>query len=204
MGCYLLGSRGDSWILRQTSLWKYWNQYFPRGDRYSAFYYILGDSGFKLLRWLMTPFTRRQENSLPAMRDARRMFSRDQKSTRACGEDAFGLLKGRWRCLRYGLQCLLCHATATVMACVVLHNVCIMRGDLWSFYDRHADADEDIGLQEPAWVTVDRRARVPPSAGDAESSKRAFRARDALAVVLRVNRRRREAGQGPPPPMPGP
>ena len=37
-------------------------------------------------------------------------------------ENAFGHLKGRWRCL---LKCLDCH----VASCVVLHNLCKMFGD---------------------------------------------------------------------------
>ena len=38
-------------ILRETMLFKYWNQAFPKRNAfngYARFYYLFGDSGFKL------------------------------------------------------------------------------------------------------------------------------------------------------------
>ena len=69
-----IGSYADMSILRLTSLWKHWDQYFPaasdeRRDHasarfYSKWFYIFGDNGFKLLTWLMTPFTKKQETAV--------------------------------------------------------------------------------------------------------------------------------------------
>ena len=118
-----IGSYADMSILRLTSLWKHWDQYFPAASDerrdpasarfYSKWFYIFGDNGFKLLTWLMTPFTKKQETAV-ASRQSRKVYSADQKSTRATGENAFGLFKGRWRCLQLGLHCKLKHVTAVV------------------------------------------------------------------------------------------
>ena len=43
---------------------------------------------------------------------------------------AFGVLKGRFRCLR-GLRVHLEHVTPIVTACLVLHNICVDMEDTW-------------------------------------------------------------------------
>jgi len=59
-----------------------------------------------------------------------RDFSFNQASTRVVVEQAFGLLKGRFRVL-HGLRVNLEHTTEITVACCVLHNLCIQAGDLW-------------------------------------------------------------------------
>eukprot|EP00966_Prymnesium_polylepis_P267977 6190884-Prymnesium_polylepis.1 len=134
------GSRADSWIVAQTPLYQHYDQFLPEGS------YLFGDSGFALLTWLMTPFTKKQLHSThgAANRKLRKRYNDDQASTRVCIEQAFGVLKGRWQCLRTGLRCRLRNAGTHVMACVVLHNVCIARSDVWKEFDPSAPgADPD-------------------------------------------------------------
>ena len=55
-------------------------------------------------------------------------------------ENAFGRLKGRWRCLLKRLDFKLDNVANVVAACVVLHNMCEMYGDLclqeWTYEEQ--------------------------------------------------------------------
>ena len=44
-------------------------------------------------------------------------------------ENAFGRLKGRWRCLLKRLDYNLCNVPVVVASCVTLHNICEEFGD---------------------------------------------------------------------------
>ena len=56
-------------------------------------------------------------------------FNYHQSRTRMVVENAFGRLKGRWRCLLKRLDMQVDNAKTAVGACVVLHNICEMFGD---------------------------------------------------------------------------
>ncbi|XP_022179580.1 putative nuclease HARBI1 [Myzus persicae] len=83
-------------------------------------FYLLGDSGYALRQWLLTPIpdpsTEAEEN-----------YNRRQMSTRSIIERCNGVLKMRFRCL---LRDRTLHykpekASSIINACVVLHNMCI-------------------------------------------------------------------------------
>lgn len=198
------GSRADAWILRQTNLYKYPNQYFPKArsfNNYTKDYYLLADSGFPLLPWVIKAYSKKQEMDAPVeggLRRRRRLFSADQKSTRACIEHAFGILKKRWPCLHNGLRCPLRHANKTLMACIVLHNICIAEGDVWNDYDKTKDKDPDEGVDKvPDWLVVKKSLQqVPgPQRGDKTQENAGAQVRSRLTDKWRANRR-------PPPRQP--
>ena len=56
-------------------------------------------------------------------------FNHDQSGTRMPIERSFGVLKGRWRCLKTPLNFDHITATRVIVACAVLHNVCQLQGE---------------------------------------------------------------------------
>ena len=58
-------------------------------------------------------------------------------------ENAFGRLKGRWRCLLKCLDMQVDNATIAVGACIVLHNICELFGDYCLEEWEQINPDED-------------------------------------------------------------
>ena len=98
---------------------------------------LVGDSAYPLSVWLMKPF-----KQTPTLTESQlRGFNRALSQARAVIEQTFGILKGRWKCLYKQLEEKTCRVPITIMACCVLHNICIDVGDL-SAIDPAEDDDE--------------------------------------------------------------
>lgn len=88
---------------------------------YSFIYYVvLGDSGYKLKPFLMTPF----RNPTDVYE---RLYNQKHTSTRNVVERCFGVLKNRFRCIlgSRGLHYTPEKATQIINACCAVHNMCI-------------------------------------------------------------------------------
>lgn len=85
--------------------------------------YLVGDSSFPLLPFLLTPFSSTPSSSAATSGAHEAFDSALAKGRAASVEAAIALLKGRWKILR-NLNVGLDHAAQTVVACVVLHNMC--------------------------------------------------------------------------------
>ena len=105
------GSVHDATILRQSQL-------FASMERPRSYLdgIILGDSGYMIRPWLMTPIrnpTTRKE----------RDYNFGQSSTRTTVERAIGVAKQRWRCLRIGLRVQPLKASRIIKVCFMLANI---------------------------------------------------------------------------------
>lgn len=85
---------------------------------------LLRNPSYGLTTWLMKPYTR--TGVLSAMR---KKFNQNLSSLRVIVEQAFGMLKGRWRCLQDTLNEDVTNIPTTIIACCVLHNICVDMGD---------------------------------------------------------------------------
>ncbi|XP_033750280.1 putative nuclease HARBI1 [Pecten maximus] len=99
---------------------------------------LLGDSGYACRKYLMTPFLQ------PVGRGQER-FNRSLCRTRVLIEQTFGVLKARFPCLRFGLRMTPEMAVSTTSACVVLHNIGILRLDV---VDVELEHDNQLHIQD--------------------------------------------------------
>ena len=112
------GNTHDSFILSSSSI----SEQFENGEFGKS--WLLGDSGYALKEWLMTPLSNPDNHS-------ERKYNCAHKKTRCLIERAFGILKSRWRILDHtgGRLCYSPDKVAKItMACCILHNICRKNG----------------------------------------------------------------------------
>ncbi|XP_055905158.1 putative nuclease HARBI1 [Eupeodes corollae] len=82
---------------------------------------LLGDSGYPLQPWLLTPYRNATEGS------AEIRFNNIHSAARSQIERTIGILKGRWRCLSNERKLRFDPETVTqiINVCCALHNACI-------------------------------------------------------------------------------
>ena len=85
---------------------------------------ILEDPAYPALPWLMKPYQETVHTTA-----GQKTFNYRQSRARMVVENAFGRLKGRWRCLLKRLDFQLENVPHVVSSCVVLHNICETFGD---------------------------------------------------------------------------
>ena len=98
---------------------------------------VVGDSAYPLKTWLLPVI---KDNG--ALNRDQKKFNKELSKARIVSEHAFGLLKGRWRALLKRLDEDHWKTPNTIIACCVLHNICIIRGDEFDG-DVNDDRDDD-------------------------------------------------------------
>ena len=86
-------------------------------------------------------------------------------------ENAFGRLKGRWRCLLKRMDFMLENVPNVVAACVILHNICEVFGD-------HFQSE---------WELLEEHNEIPADSSSTSRSQAASAICDALTQCLSNN-----------------
>ena len=102
------GSTHDARILRESLIYREFEEGLHEGI-------ILGDSGYPLRHWLMTPIL------APKCRDDER-YNGSHRTTRTVIERCNGILKRRFHCLHGELRVSQERACNIITACIILHN----------------------------------------------------------------------------------
>lgn len=113
------GSVQDSRIWRQSIIQETLRQY-------DGTYCLIGDSGYGISPWLMTPFK-------PPQNDLERHYNLIHAQDRVIIERVFGQLKQRFPILKNKVRVSLDKVPKIVVCCAVLHNISKHLNDGWDY-----------------------------------------------------------------------
>ncbi|KAJ8971817.1 hypothetical protein NQ314_000528 [Rhamnusium bicolor] len=113
----IYGATHDSEIWETSYIHRHLRRKYEEG-RHNT--WLLGDSGYPLQPWLMTPIIDAAPNTPEGHYTTRHIHARN------VGERGNGVWKGRFRCLKKDRVLQYNHATAgrIIYSCAVLHNIC--------------------------------------------------------------------------------
>ena len=124
------GSMHDSTILQSSDIFNSIerghvlpNQVLKLPEYGKVPFVTVGDSAFPPRSWLLKAFT------VPTKDAKEKRFNNKSRTARVVSEHAYGMLKGRWRIIYKKTECRRRNIKVIIMACIVLHNICIARND---------------------------------------------------------------------------
>lgn len=139
------GSVHDSRILRNSNI-------FRTMDIAANEALLLGDNGYGLSKWLMTPFRNPQTN-------AEKSYNKLFKKERVIIERCFGQLKQRFPILQYKVRVATELVPAVIGSCFILHNVAkFLNDDILPVNEFSTDSDERCD-EEQVFQEVERQQR---------------------------------------------
>ncbi|ETV85762.1 hypothetical protein H257_02345 [Aphanomyces astaci] len=132
------GSYSDKKISKTSSFGYSISWKIPKGC------FLLGDAGYTLMPWLITPFMAHEEHG--NLSKLQKNFNYKDSSTRMSVECAFGRLKERFRILKTVMnEKSLDQTTTVVTACFVLHNMFLYYNDgLFAIPNRRRDRNDQV------------------------------------------------------------
>lgn len=126
------GSMPDDQVLEKSAL-------FQRGNAgLIQNHWIVGGSGFPLMDWLLVPYTHQN------LTWTQHAFNEKVGQVTKVARDAFARLKGRWTCLQRRTEGKLMDLPVVLGACIVLHNICELRGETMDPELRFELSDDDV------------------------------------------------------------
>lgn len=123
--CYAgeVGSVHDAKVLSNSEIWSYMHN--QRDEKFPDDTHILGDKAYPCLPTLITPFKDNGHLTVEQLR-----LNYNLSAVRSTIERTFALLKKRWRCMKFLDVRSLVWIPRYILACCVLHNICIMQNDI--------------------------------------------------------------------------
>ena len=111
------------------------SDFFPQG-----YFHIIGHSAFSLAPYLLVPF-----KDYGNLSEKQKKYNKKLSKTRVIIENAFGLLKGRFRHLKY-IDAKIKNCDKIVVAACVLHNICLNfpSNNIEDENNTNTDNDEDL------------------------------------------------------------
>ncbi|CAN7948047.1 unnamed protein product [Ixodes pacificus] len=146
-------------------------------------YHLLGDAAYPITEHVLTPFKK-----YGGMTKAKSTYNRRHAATRVIIENAFGLLKQRFRQLRYVEFTTVDKITQLIVGCCVLHNICMDAGDVsvddLLTVEERRKRREDLALYIRQKRAELEACRQPQTASDTALRQLCDAKRDALAQLF--------------------
>lgn len=135
--CYAgeVGSRHDATVLKRSEIWQYMTA--EKDDKSPNDSHLLGDKAYPCTPQLITPY---KDNGY--LSNEQKNFNYLLSKSRSTIERAFAILKRRFRILNYLDVRRLDSGCKYIIACCVLHNICILQDDIINM--EHADHNDDV------------------------------------------------------------
>jgi hypothetical protein len=161
------GSTHDVRVLRRSSLYRlatHENLFDVRStiDGFPPF--LLGDSGYPLLPWLMTPHRTHRNPTV-----VESLYNKKLRRGRCIVENAFGILKQSWRELLQKTELQVTYLPDVITCCAILHNLLlgqtsddvnrllsVLQAEGWN---EECTDDEHAGVGDDVLENVDGRER---------------------------------------------
>lgn len=149
--CYAgeVGSVHDATVLKRSEIW----EYLSKDEMFPEDSHLLGDKAYPLLPTLITPY---KDNG--HLTKEQKHFNYVHSTCRSVIERSFALLKNRFRILKYMDIRNISWGVKYVIACCILHNVCILKDDIFGInFEDEQDDDLHQDLVEVAGTEGDRQ-----------------------------------------------